>query len=364
MAAPLTDFGAVLRALLRFGRYASYALIGITVWFLALRVAEGVRFFDGIHPALGWVFLVAVLAACAWFLGRPIARFLRVPVALKPPRLPVSAERTPRDLVRHLVFVERYVQTLAKNPEWKGAPAEAEAVAAECRALAARAATAKPADLTALAAEVGAIERRRVGALLAPLDAKASEIIRGEALAVGVATAVSFNGTVDAFLVLWRNLNLVSRLANLYYGRPGTRGTLSILRDVSAATLASAYLQDVSEAAGGALGSVLGKSAGALAGPLLDGAMNAVVTARIGYLAKARCRAFAAWTERTRMQVLQDALSEAGLVTTGLVGDLIRTVGGGLLRWPGRVLGAAASTVSGWFRREPTPGGEAAPAGP
>jgi hypothetical protein len=364
MAAPLQDFGSVLRALLRFGRYASYALIGVTVWFLALRVADGARFFADIHPALGWAFLAVVLAACAWFLGRPIARFLRVPVALRPPRLPASAERTPRDLVRHLVFVERYVLSLARNIEWKGAAPEAEAVAAECRALAARAATAPPADLPALVLEVAVIERRRVGALLAPLDARASEIIRGEALAVGVATAVSFNGTVDAFLVLWRNLNLVSRLANLYYGRPGTRGTLAILRDVSAATLASAYLQDVSEAAGGALGTMVGKSAGALAGPLLDGAMNAVVTARIGYLAKARCRAFAAWTERTRVQVLQDALSEAALVTTGLVGDLLRTVGGGLFRWPGRVFGAVTSTVSGWFRRDPAPGGEAAPAGP
>jgi putative membrane protein len=362
MAAPLKDFGSVLRAVFRFARYASYGLILVTAWFLAMRLAEGFRFFADIHPALGWLFLATVLAALAWFVGRPVVRFLRVPVALKPPRLPEPSARAPRHLVKHLHFVERYVLALPKNPEWGGTAAEVEAVAAQCRALRERAERATPAELPALTLEMGTLERRSVGGLLAPLDVKATAIIRAEALGVGVATAVSFNGTVDAFLVLWRNCNLVSRLANLYYGRPGPRGSLSILRDVSVATLASAYLQDLSEAAGSAIGGVLGKTAGVLAPSVLDGAMNAVITARIGYLAKARCRAFSAWTERTRSQVIRDVAVEAASISTGLVTDLVRTVGGGLLRLPGKLFGAVGSTVSGWFRREPNDGGETAPA--
>jgi hypothetical protein len=157
--------------------------------------------------------------------------------------------------------------------------------------------------------------------------------------------------------VLWRNCNLVSRLATLYYGRPGARGSLSILRDVSAATLASAYLQDLSTAAGTALGGVLGTGLGAVAGPVLDGSLNALCTARIGYLAKARCRAFAAWTERTRVEALKGALSEAGAIASGLVFDLVKTVGGGLLSLPGRIASSVGSTVAGWFRRSP-PAGE------
>ena len=45
---------------------------------------------------------------------------------------------------------------------------------------------------------------------------------------MGIATAVSPNGTLDAFIVLLRNANMVSRIANLYYGRPGARGSLVI----------------------------------------------------------------------------------------------------------------------------------------
>ncbi len=352
MPLPLQPFGTVLRTVFRFARAASYALIGLMGLFLALRVAEGFRFFRDLHPALGWLFLALLLSALVWFVGRPVARFFRVPVALRPPRLPPAQERAPRHLVRHLAFVERYVRAVARNPEWSGRPEDVERAAAACRALRERAARAAAADLPGLSREVAVLERQQVGALLRPLDLRATEIIRGEALAVGVATAISLNGTVDAFLVLWRNVNLVSRLANLYYGRPGPRGTLAILRDVSAATLASAYMQDLSEAAGSALGGVVGKGVGAFAGPVLDGALNAICTARIGYLAKSRCRAFSAWNEATRAEALRDALAEAATITTGLVGDLVRTVGGGLLRLPGRVLGAVSSTVAGWLRRE------------
>ena len=358
MPMPLQPFGAVLRTVFRFARLASYTLIGAMAVFLALRVAEGFRFCHDIHPALGWLFLAAVLGALGWFIGRPVARFLRVPVALKPPRLPEGPERTPRHLVRHLAFVERYVLAVTRNPEWRGDPAEAERVAQACRALRVRALETSQADLPALTGALAQIEKQQVAALLRPLDAKATEIIRTEALAVGLATAVSLNGTVDAFLVLWRNVNLVSRLANLYYGRPGPRGTLAILRDVSVATLASAYMQDLSEAAGGVIGGVVGKSVGTFAGPVLDGTLNAICTARIGYLAKARCRSFSAWTEATRVEALRGALGEAAAITGGLVADLVRTVGGGLLRLPGRMLGAMGSTVAGWFRGEAEAGTE------
>ena len=82
------------------------------------------------------------------------------------------------------------------------------------------------------AAEVVRFETERIEKLLAPLDRAADRMIRAEALSVGIATAVSPSGALDAFLVLWRNANLVSRIAGLYYGKPGVRGSLLILGDV------------------------------------------------------------------------------------------------------------------------------------
>lgn len=358
MPTPLQDFGRILKHLFRFARYASYTLIGFMLVFLAFRVAELYRFFADMHPVAGYGFLAVFLFLFAWLIGRPVMRFLRMPVVIRPPTLPARGHRTPKDMVRHLHFVERYVQHLLKNPEWEGSPAQVEAAVAECRALRDEAGAAAPDAIEALSKKVGAFEKGTVGKLLAPLDRKASEVIRKEAMGVGVSTAVSWNGTVDAFIVLWRNCNLVARVATIYYGRPGTRGTLSILRDVSAATLASMYLEDLTEAAGSAIGGIFGKTVGVIAGPVMDGGLNAVATLRIGYVAKARCRAFEGWNERTRVEAVGEALKEAGLFTKEVVGAVVKTVGGGLLKVPGQVVSKLGGMLSGIWRKkddDPTP---------
>ncbi len=364
MPAPLRDFSAVMRTLFRFLRFASYTLIGFMAFFLVMRVAEAYRFFRDMHAWAGVAFLVVFAALFLWFIGRPIYRFLRMPVAVRPPKLPPEAERTPAHLVKHLAFVERYVKNLLENPAWEGSIDQVHETAAACRALRQEAAGATPEQLKALIAKTHRIENESVAKLLAPLDKKVREVIRNEALGVGVATAVSWNGTVDSFIVLWRNCNLVSRIARIYYGRPGVRGTFSILRDVSAATLASAYLQDVSEAAGGALGSVFGKTVGAVAGPVMDGAVNSIVTLRIGYVAKARCRAFDAWTERTTVSAVGDALKEAGMFSKEVVTEVVRTVGGGLLNLPAKVLSKVTDSLSGLWKKFTDDGeGEPEPSG-
>ncbi|MDJ0522081.1 MAG: DUF697 domain-containing protein [Planctomycetota bacterium] len=351
MAAPLQDFGRVMRALFRFARYISFGIIGLMIVFLAFRVAEVYRFFADIEPWLGTAFLVVFGLLLVLLVGRPVYRFLKVPAALKPPPLPPMEERRGRDLVRHLAFVEGYLAALVKNPEWEGAPAEVEAAIERCRALREEAAHAGREAVAALSDRVGELERDTVQRLLEPLDRKVRTVIRQEAVGVGIATAVSWNGTIDAFIVLWRNCNLVSRVARIYYGRPGVRGTLAILRDVSAATIAGAYLQDLTEAAGGALGGLFGKTVGALGGPLLDGAVNGVVTLRIGYMAKARCRSFSAWNEAGRVEAARDAFKEAGAFSKDVVTEIFKTVGTGLWKIPGKAIGKLGDALGGFFKK-------------
>lgn len=346
MAAPFQDFTRILSALMRFAKGASYVVIGFFLLFAALRVADGFRFFAAIEPALGWLFLAAVLAAFYLFIGRPVLRFMAMPAVVRPPELPPESEREAKHVVRHLEFVERYLGQLGRNPEWAGSPEAIERGVAACRTLRDDAARLEPAHVFAFGPRLRALEREHVDPLLAPLDRKAREAIRQEALAVGISTAVSWNGTMDAFLVLWRSCNLASRIARIYYGRPGVRGTFSILRDVSAAALAGAYLQDLTQIAGGAVGSAFGKTVGVLGGPLLEGGLNAVATLRVGYLAQARCRSFQAWTERSRTTAIAGAFQEAARHTKEVVSDIVRTVGGSILRLPGRLLGKAVDALS------------------
>ena len=356
MAAPVQDFARVLSGLIRFAKGASYTLIVLLGLFLAFRIAELWRFFHGLHPLAGAAFLIAVVLALYFFIGRPVMRFLEMPRAMRPPALPPEAERQPQHVAAHLQFVERYVAHLPENPHWQGDEAAVANAIAAAQALREEAALLDQEGVAAFAPRLKELERRHVQPLLAPLDKQAREIIRQEALATGVATAVSWNGTMDAFLVLWRSCNLASRIARIYYGRPGVRGTLSILRDVSAATLASAYLQDLTQMAGGTIGGAFGKTVGAVAGPLLEGGLNAVAMLRIGYLTQARCRSFQAWTEQGRVAAVRGALREAGLHTKEIVTEVIRTVGGGILDLPGRVLGKVTETLSALWRTPETGG--------
>lgn len=359
MAAPIQDFTRILQLLFRFVRVISYGLIGLTVVFLGFRVAEAFQFFAGLHRWGGVAFLVLFFAALIWFIGRPLYRFFKVPSALRPPELPPMEKRTGRDVVRHLEFVERYVANLRRNAMWTGDPADIDKTIAAVRRLREEASGLDAADMQAFSQRMRALEAGDIARLLEPLDKQVRTVIRQEALAVGVATAVSWNGTIDAFIVLWRNCNLASRIARIYYGRPGVRGTLGILRDVSAATLASAYLGDLTEVAGTALGGAFGKTVGVLGGPLLEGGLNAVATLRIGYLTRARCRSFSAWNEATRGDAVTGAFKEAARFSKDVVADVVRTVGGGILKLPGKILSKVAESLGGLFKPSE---GDAAPA--
>ncbi len=356
----LHDFGRVVGKLFRLIRTLSIGFIVVMVVLLGFRVADVYRAAASLNPWLGWAFLLALGLALYLFVARPLVRFLRMPVVMKPPKLPEPAERKPHHLVKHLAFVERYVAALPSNPEWEGNVQEVEGACAACRTLRAAAEKASLDDLPGLAAELADLEQGTVNRLLAPLDRKASDAIRAEALRVGLATAVSPYGMLDAFLVLWRNVNLVTRVATIYYGRPGTRGTLKVLRDVSMATMLGAYLQDLGQIAGETVGALVGKTAGFLTGPLMEGCLNSVATLRIGYVAKSRCRAFQAWTPKTAPQAAQAAIAEAAHLSAGLVKDVVTTVGGGVLSLTGSALSSLVDKVTALFKR-PAPG--EAPAG-
>jgi uncharacterized membrane protein YcjF (UPF0283 family) len=192
-----------------------------------------------------------------------------------------------------------------------------------------------------------------VDPLLAPLDDQVRQVIRQESLAVAVATAVSPSGAADAFVVLWRNVNLVARVAEIYYGRPGIRGTFLVLTDVSFAAVVASQMQGIAEKGVHTAGGFLGKAASPFAGPVVDGVINGLVTMRIGYLAMRRCRAFRAFTERSIGGFLQSAFKEAAKQSAGLATDVVTKVGTPLLKMPveagKKLVDWVSESVRDWF---------------
>lgn len=178
---------------------------------------------------------------------------------------------------------------------------------------------------------------RACESLYAKVDRRVKETIESEAMLVGITTAISPSGPIDVAIVCWRNARLVLKIAELYGVRPGSLGSIRLLRRVAtnmalaglsqeftqmlyavygptvagaavrgAATAADALAKMGSTtavlgepigillAAGGAAGKAaagLFATAGAqLAGPMLQGVLNAILTLRIGLAAQAECR--------------------------------------------------------------------------
>ncbi len=327
----------------RWLRWARWALWAAAGFFVLVALFEGVRLFQtayGVHPAFGYLTIAGILAAGA-LIAWPIWRFLHVPRVVRPPAVPASDELGIDHLRAEVRYLERYLTACRRNEELADQAQLIDEARTDLRRLAVRVRSGTDAQAAELGRELTAWTGERMTTILADLDARAEKLIYREALAVGVGTAASPNGTLDAFVVLWRSVNLASRLAVLYYGRPGLWGTLAICRDVSLATAAAAYLQNVTDSLGGLLARTIGGVTGVVAGPAVEGITNALVVVRIGYLARARCRSFREWDPETRKSALSAAFDATQKVAVGLTTEILRTVGGGL----GVVAEAAASSV-------------------
>ena len=349
--APFDDLVKLFRKTLKTLKFLSIGFVAVAAVVLALEVADIYALLAAIQPWLGVGFLLLLAAGLATLLGPPLVRYVRTPVVSQPPAMPAEGERLTVDHVAARIdHVARYLRRLELNPRLAESTQAVIDAREACAKLKQRATRRADGDADQMLAEFAAFERERVEPLLETLDQEVERVIRQQALAVGATTAVSPYGTVDAFIVLWRNANLVSRIANLYYGRPGVRHTWTILRDVSAATVTALYMQPASSAAGGLIKNMAGRTAGFVAGPLLDGGANALFTLRLGYVAKARCRCFEAWTDATRMKAVRDAFSVAGRVARGVFSDLANTVGATAAQWSERMGSAGRDTFAALWR--------------
>ncbi|MEM7635708.1 MAG: TIGR01620 family protein, partial [Pseudomonadota bacterium] len=122
--------------------------------------------------------------------------------------------------------------------------------------------------------------------LMKPLDEEANRIIARAARRVSVVTAFA-PAALDIALVGAQNLRMLRELATLYGGRPGTLGTIRLAKMVAGhlAVTGGLALSD------GVISAVIGKGLlGRLSARFGEGAVNGILTARIGLAAMELCR--------------------------------------------------------------------------
>jgi hypothetical protein len=287
VAASLDGFSTVLARAFRWARRALWVAAAAIALVVILEAVHLFELLARIHPWVAWGALLLVgVPLLSWTVWR-FAVYLRTPRVLSPPPLPPAvAGWNEAERERYRDFAVRYLKRQAANPRM---PADARA-AIPAAVDAVRAAA--PADddprraASALTTEVETV----LNDVLAPLDAEANRQIRRAAVEVAVATAVSPSILMDSLITLTRNVDLMSRLAGLYYGRPGLVGTLRVVRDVLGTAVAAGALEVVADHVTGTLSEIAGSWSTRLLGPLGQGMVNGVVTMRFGAATKRRCR--------------------------------------------------------------------------
>ncbi len=272
---------------------AGFVLLAFVV-FVVNQTAAIVELADRLDPRAGTAVLWTLVAAYALLLTVPLALWLRLPPA---PRPPASDDGPEFD--RHLAVLRR---RLRRHPSLDGEPLDS---------------------------------RQEIERALARLSQEAESLIRDTASTVFLSTAISQSGRLDAFLVLGAHFRMVWRLAHHFYQRPTLRDMAFLYANVAATAFVAGELDDidVSEQVQPILSSVLGSAATAIPGfqtastilvnSVLTGSANAFLTLRVGMIARGYC---ASLVVRERRALRRSASAQAAVLLGGIVSRGAKTL--------------------------------------
>lgn len=292
-------------------RIATLSAVLVTVVFVLFvlrETADVVGLASALHPTFGRVVLWCLVSLYAVCLGVPAALFLRLRAPLVPPP-GESGEAFER-------YLRRLTKQLSRNPLLAGVP---------------------------VTADRAGIERA-----VQILHDRADGCITREASLVFVSTAVSQSGRLDGLMVLVAQTRMIWRVAHVYWRRPGLRELLYLYSNVGATVFAAQTIEDLdlSEIVEPLVAPVLATVAGGatvvlipiatlVSDSLLDGTVNALLTFRVGCIAKRYC---AGLPVPERRALRRAATSEAVKMLSGVVLDLGKTVSGAFLTGGKRVI--------------------------
>jgi uncharacterized membrane protein YcjF (UPF0283 family) len=270
-----------------------------------------------LDPRLGTAVLWLLIATYAITLGVPVVLFLRLRAPIVPPR-PDAGEAA---LQRHRV---RLARRLSRHP--------------------------------LVNARVDA-DARAIEQALAPLDERAEREMRSAAALVFVSTAVAQSGRLDALFVLVAQTRLVWRLAHVYWQRPTPREFLFLYANVGATVFAAQSIEDldlaevvepivpsVVEAAGLGATVVLAPVATVVADAVFQGTVNALLTLRVGCIARRYCRGLP-WPDARAVR--RSASGEAALLLPRAIAEPAQKLTAEMARKVASSVAGAAKSAMG-----------------
>lgn len=172
------------------------------------------------------------------------------------------------------------------------------------------------------------------------LDEEADRLIKSTSKTIFLATAISQNGKLDALTVFLSQMQLVWKVAHVYYQRPSARELLYLYGNVGTTAFLAGQIEDIDLAehlepivtsiaknASGRSVPVLGPTATIVLDSLMEGTTNAFLSLRVGILSKKYCNQLTVSTKREiRSSTLKEASKLLRKIAVESSGKIISTI--------------------------------------
>ena len=241
---------------------------------------------DRISPLAGNVVFWAIVLTSSFFALYCAIAYAKLPNALIPP------EETSGP--KHEAYLEALRARLAANPRTRGMSIQTE---------------------------------EEIESAIAVLSTEADSVVRKTASTVFLSTALMQNGRLDALILLFTQIQMVSRVARVYVQRPSPREMIRLYVNVAGTAFIASGLEslDLSEMVAPLATSVVPALKGGIPGlagisALLvkcvsNGAANAFLTLRVGEVARRYCEL----TARTSPELIRKSATAAAVQHLGRI---------------------------------------------
>ena len=282
-------------------RTAAIAIGCLLSFFAVIEILRAYLTLREINAALGIAFLVILATAISGFIIYIIRMWGSVPPVLQAPHDSISTNDSSKAQVEYFSFLIEYARRLANNNE----------VELSHRQLVKEFATNTQSSqngVAELSQEIARVEKEIIEPVLQKLDDRAEREIRDTVRDVMLGVTLSPFRAADLFIVLYRNILMVTRIVRIYNSRPQFREMLSIMVDVFKVVATVNFLNFGEKFIEQLLARV--PLVGQVIDDLAQGVGAGLMTSATGHAAITRCRTYQRWEKKAAIQNLASHLRE------------------------------------------------------
>jgi len=291
---------------------------GVLLSFFALvEVVRAYEVLRDLHPALGVLFLLLLLAGIGWLAVRYFTEVVRRPSILTAPARVDAQEATLAERKAYGRYLARVMRRLSLNENLSGDQRMALKAGRDELGNLQKA----KADKDALVRAAKRAENEIILPAMDVLDQLAEKELRRCVRDVMLGVTLSPWRSADLLVVMYRNIGMVLQIVSIYNARPRFREQMLVFRDVFTIVATVNYLNYGSKLSENLLASVPGL--GRFTDDVAQGVGAGLMTSIAGHSAIERCRDFRGWDRAEAQRSIIGTLNQFMADIKGIMVDQV-----------------------------------------